>query len=155
MKGELINPFISATISVFQQMANIKLEKAGVSIKDSPVPSNEISIVIGINGFLQGQVVYSLKAHTAQRFAQALVPMGTPITDDLMKASLGELTNIITGQTTIELTGKNRILHITPPTIIVGKSNLVNFVKIQTLAVELGSRVGTIEINIAIKEENS
>ena len=155
MKGELINPFISATVSVFEQMANIRLEKAGVSLKDAPIPSNEISIIIGINGFIQGQVVYSLKAHTAQRFAQAMVPIGTPITDELMRATLGELTNIITGQTTIELSGKNRILHITPPTIIVGKNDIVNFVKLKTIAIELGSRLGTIEINIAIKEENS
>ena len=154
MKGELINPFISATISVFEQMANIRLEKSGVSLKESPVPSNEMSIVIGINGFIQGQVVYSLKAHTAQRFVQAMVPEGTRITEDILKASLGELTNIITGQTTIELSGKNRILHITPPTIIIGKNNIVNFVKLRTIAVELGSRFGTIEINIAIKEEN-
>ena len=153
MKGELINPFISSTISVFEQMANIRLEKAGISLKDSPIPSNEISIVIGINGFIQGQIVYSLKAHTAQRFVQAMVPIGTQITDELIKASLGELTNIITGQTTIELSGKNRILHITPPTIMVGKTSIVNFVKLKTIAVELGSRLGTIEINIAIKEE--
>ena len=155
MKGELINPFISATISVFEQMANIELKKSGVSLKDFPTPSNEIAIIIGINGFIQGQIVYSLKTSTAKSFVQAMVPKETPITEELITASLGELTNIITGQTTIELSGRNRILHITPPTVVIGENNIINFVKLKTITVELSSILGTIEINIAIKEGNS
>lgn len=57
MKAEWINPFISNAIEVFEQMANIKLEKTNLSLKEDPTPSNDISIIVGIAGFIQGQVV--------------------------------------------------------------------------------------------------
>jgi CheY-specific phosphatase CheX len=46
MKAEYINPFISNAIDVFAQLANIKLERADLSVKDDPTPSNDISIIL-------------------------------------------------------------------------------------------------------------
>ena len=154
MKAEWINPFISNAIVVFEQMANIKFEKANLTIKDDPTPSNDISIIVGIAGFIQGQVVYSLKEHTAQRITQALVPDVTTAKIDkaFIESSIAEVANIITGRTTIQLSGQDKILHITPPTIIVGKDYSISFIKLKTIVVNLASRFGTIEVNIAIKE---
>ncbi|HNZ27690.1 MAG TPA: chemotaxis protein CheX [Spirochaetota bacterium] len=153
MKAEWINPFISNAIEVFEQMANIKLEKTNLSLREDPTPSNDISIIVGIAGFIQGQVVYSLKDHTAQRIAQALAPKSTMVIDNaFVESSIAEVANIITGRTTIQLSGQDKILHITPPTIIIGKEYSISFVRLKTIAVNLASRFGTIEVNIAIKE---
>lgn len=152
MKSEWINPFISNAIEVFEQMASIKLERTNLSLKEDPTPSNEISIIVGITGFIQGQVVYSLKAHTAQRIAQAMAPKTATIDSDFIESSIAELSNIITGRTTIQLSGNDKVLHITPPTIIIGKDFSISFVKLKTISVNLSSRFGTIEVNIAIKE---
>lgn len=153
MKAEWINPFISNAIEVFEQMANLKLEKTNLTIKEDPTPSNDISIIVGIAGFIQGQVVYSLKDHTAQRIAQALAPKSTTKIDNaFIESSIAEVANIITGRTTIQLSGQDKILHITPPTIIIGKDYTISFVKLKTIVVNLSSRFGTIEVNIAIKE---
>lgn len=153
MKAEWINPFISNAIEVFEQMANIKLEKTNLSLKEDPTPSNDISIIVGIAGFIQGQVVYSLKGHTAQRIAQALAPKSAMVIDNaFVESSIAEVANIITGRTTIQLSGQDKILHITPPTIIIGKEYSISFVRLKTIAVNLSSRFGTIEVNIAIKE---
>lgn len=153
MKAEWINPFISNAIEVFEQMANLKLEKTNLTVKEDPTPSNDISIIVGIAGFIQGQVVYSLKDHTAQRIAQALAPKSTTKIDAaFVESSIAEVANIITGRTTIQLSGKDKILHITPPTIIIGKDYTISFVKLKTIVVNLSSRFGTIEVNIAIKD---
>jgi len=134
-------------------MANIKLEKTNLSLREDPTPSNDISIIVGIAGFIQGQVVYSLKDHTAQRIAQALAPKSTMVIDNaFVESSIAEVANIITGRTTIQLSGQDKILHITPPTIIIGKEYSISFVRLKTIAVNLASRFGTIEVNIAIKE---
>ncbi|HOJ63518.1 MAG TPA: chemotaxis protein CheX [Spirochaetota bacterium] len=153
MKAEWINPFISNAIEVFEQMANLRLEKTNLTVKEDPTPSNDISIIVGIAGFIQGQVVYSLKEHTAQRIAQALAPKSTTKIDNaFIESSIAEVANIITGRTTIQLSGQDKILHITPPTIIIGKDYTISFVKLKTIVVNLSSRFGTIEVNIAIKE---
>lgn len=153
MKSEWVNPFISNAIDVFEQMANINLERSDLSLKEDPTPSNEISIIIGIAGFIQGQVVYSLKLHTAQRIVQAMAPKTiSKIDNEFIESSIAELANIITGRTTIQLSGQDKVLHITPPTIILGRDFSISFVKLKTISVNLSSRFGTLEVNIAIKE---
>lgn len=155
MKAEWINPFISNAIEVIEQLANIKFEKSELMVKEDTTPSNEITIIIGITGFIQGQVVYSLKDHTAQRIAQSVRPNENIIVDqDFIESSIAEISNIITGRATIELSGKNNILHITPPTIIVGRDYNISFIKLKTISVNLSSRFGTMEVNVAIKQQN-
>lgn len=155
MKVEWINPFIANAISVFEQMANLTFERSNLTLKEDPTPSNDISIIVGITGFIQGQVVYSLKDHTAQRIAQAIAPKSaTKIDSAFIESSIAEVANIITGRTTIQLSGQDKILHITPPTIIIGKNFTISFVKLKTISVNLTSRFGTVEVNIAIKEIN-
>jgi len=155
MKAEWVNPFISNAIGVIEKLANIKFEKTNVTIKDDTVPSNDISIIIGITGFIEGQVVYSLKEHTAQRIAQAVRPNEVVVVDEaFIESSIAEIANIITGRATIELSGDDNILYITPPTIVIGRDYNISFIKLKTISVNLGSRFGTMEVNIAIKPNN-
>ncbi len=157
MKAEWMNPFISNAISVIEKLANIKFEKANIAVKEDTTPTNDISIIIGITGYIEGQVVFSLKEHTAQRIAQAVRPNELIVVDeDFIESSIAEISNIITGRATIELSGDDHIIYITPPTIVMGKDYNITFVKLKTISVNLASRFGTIEINIAMKqnEEN-
>jgi chemotaxis protein CheX len=153
MKAEWINPFIANAIGVIENLANIKFEKTNLQVKDDTTPTNEISIIIGITGFIEGQVVYSLKDHTAQRIAQQVKPNENVVIDSaFIESSIAEIANIITGRATIELSGDDKIIYITPPTIIIGKDYTINFLKLKTISVNLSSRFGTMEVNIAIKQ---
>ena len=152
MKAEWVNPFISNAISVIENLAKIKFEKTNVEIKEDTQPTNDISIIIGITGYIEGQVVYSIKEHTAQRIATAVRPNELVVVDEaFIESSIAEIANIITGRATIELSGDDNIIYITPPTIVIGKDYNITFVKLKTISVKLGSRFGTMEINIAIK----
>jgi len=154
MKAEWINPFIANAIEVIEQLANIKFEKSDMTVKEDTTPTNEITIIIGITGFIQGQVVYSLKDHTAQRIAQSVRPNENIVVDqEFIESSIAEIANIITGRATISLSGKDNILHITPPTIIVGRNYTISFIKLKTISVNLSSRFGTMEVNVAIKQQ--
>ena len=153
MKASWVNPFISNAIGVIEHLAKIQFKKTDIVIKEDATPSNEISVIIGITGFIEGQVVYSLKEHTAERIAQAVKPNEQVKVDaDFIESSIAEISNIITGRATIELSGKDKILYITPPSIIMGKDYSIKFLKSKTISVSLGSRFGTLEVNIAIKE---
>ena len=153
MKAEWVNPFITNAISVLEQLGNIQFKKTDTLVKTNTAPSNEISIIIGITGYIEGQVVYSLKEHTAQRIALEVRPNENILVDsNFIQSSIAEISNIITGRATIDLSGENEIIHITPPTVIIGQNYAINFIKLKTISVNLSSRFGTIEINIAIQE---
>ena len=92
MKAEWVNPFISNAISVFEQMANITFERTNLTLKEDPTPSNDISIIVGITGFVQGQVVYSLKEHTSLRISQAIAPKSAIKVDNaLIESTIAEI----------------------------------------------------------------
>ncbi len=153
MQVEYINPFIVSAIEIFEKVANIELKKSNLKIKKGTKPENEISIVIGVTGGFEGQVVYSFKAHTASRVVSCMMPSANPEKQRAyMESAISSLANMITGRATILLAGRDKVIYITPPYIIIGnKSNDVRFLEYPTLSAEFTSRFGTLEINVAIK----
>ena len=156
IKAEYVNPFISNAIIVFEQLAGIELKKADLKRKPDPSPGNDVSIIVGVAGFIEGQVVYSLKKHTADRIAISMITdTSLHSNQEILKSAIAEIANIITGRATISLSGKDRTLNITPPVVVVGKDYNIELVKLDTIAVYFSSRFGTMEINIALREKSS
>jgi|YNPMSStandDraft_1061717.scaffolds.fasta_scaffold00031_50 chemotaxis protein CheX len=154
IKAEYINPFISNALEVFEQLANIELKKSEVKLKSDPTPGNDVSIIVGVAGFIEGQVVYSLKQYTAERIAMQMITDPKKQQDkEMLKSAIAELANVITGRATINLSGRDKVLSITPPVVIIGKDYNIELVKLETIAAYFTSRFGTIEINIALREK--
>ncbi len=154
IKAEYVNPFISNAIDVFYQLAGVELKKSDLKLKTDPTPGNDVSIIVGVAGFIEGQVVYSLKQHTAERIAQAMITDEKKQGDDmLLKSAIAELANIITGRATIALSGQNKTLSITPPVVVIGNDYNIDLVKLNTIAAYFSSRFGTLEVNIALREK--
>ncbi len=63
-----VNPFVEAAMQVVTQIAGIEVRRGHLSYKAKVEPSFGVSIIIGIYGFLTGQIVYSLDG-TARRAA--------------------------------------------------------------------------------------
>lgn len=153
LKVEYINPFISNAIEVFEQLAGVQLKKADLKLKSDPKPENEVSIIVGVAGFIEGQVIYSFKKHTADRVAMSMISdPAKQKDDDMLKSAIAELANIITGRATIELSGQDKTLSITPPVVVFGKDYNIELVHLHTIAAYFTSRFGTVEINIALRE---
>ncbi|HTZ52855.1 MAG TPA: chemotaxis protein CheX, partial [Spirochaetia bacterium] len=55
-----VNPFVEAAMQVVGQVAGIDVRRGHLAYKARVEPSFGVSIIIGIYGFLNGQVVYSL-----------------------------------------------------------------------------------------------
>ncbi len=151
MQVEYVNPFIIGAIEVFEQIASIELKKQSIALKDDSRPTHEIAIVIGVSGYLEGQVIYSFKEHTAERIVSSMMPNSPPEKQkEYMESAIGSLANMITGRATILLAGKQQVLRITPPAIIIGENMDYKFVTNKTLSVSFTSRFGTTEINVAL-----
>ena len=73
IKAEFINPFLEASTIVFRDVLGLDLIRGKIGIKESPTPSYEIAIVIGIVGSFSGEVVYSMNKDTAYKMARKLV----------------------------------------------------------------------------------
>lgn len=152
IRAEFVNPFIEAASIVFKDVLQLELIRGKLKIKESPAPSFEVAIVIGVIGSYKGEVVYSMNLDAAYKMARKLVPS---LTDDSIKDEykdiIGEIGNMTTGNAVSIFSSSGQFVDITTPNIIETNENTsIKFSKTTTLSLNLYSKLGQMEINIAI-----
>lgn len=154
MEAEYVNPFVEAAVNVIRQVAGVQFRRGRLAYRRDVSPSYDVSIVIGVFGFVSGQVVYSMGTDVAGRLVSKML-QGTSA--DKMKGlfndTLGELANMITGSATSIINNRMDLaLKVTTPAIITGRGISVSFVTKPTISLGLYSQSGPIEINIALEK---
>lgn len=153
MKVEFANIFIRSAVEVFQKEVHTTLSRQALTKKNAPIPSLPVSIVLGITGYLRGQVVYSMDDNFAYAVAHAMLPNKLPVEiRKLTNSAVSEIANIITGQASIALAGEKMKIDLTPPAVFSGRGMQVDFLAIPTISLRLISEIGVLEINIALAE---
>ncbi|HSV94112.1 MAG TPA: chemotaxis protein CheX [Desulfobacterales bacterium] len=152
-----INPFIEAAMKVVKQVAGIDVRRGHLSYKQKVEPTLQVSIIIGIYGFLCGQVVYSLDGHLAEKMVDKLLEGRSPAEKKIMFLdSLGEVANMITGNATVLLNqGPEFSLNITTPAIAAGTNISVHLVPKPALVLGLITVHGPIEISISLEQKDA
>ena len=153
-KAEYVNPFVEAGINVIQEVSGISFRRGHLSFRRNAAPSYDVSIVVGVYGYLSGQVVYSMGKEVAVRLVtKMLAEMGPDKMKELFTDALGELANMITGTATSILNNREDLaLMVTTPAIITGSDINVSFASKPTIVLGLYSQCGPIEINIALEK---
>jgi len=155
INAKYVNPFIQAAMNVIKQVAGIDVRRGHLSYKEKPDPSFGVSIIIGVYGFLTGQVVYSMKQDLAERLVEKmLVGISPGDRKVLFVDTLGELSNMITGNATSILSQeKDFTLKITTPAIATGDNLSISLIPKPALVLGLYTQYGPIEINVALEEQ--
>jgi chemotaxis protein CheX len=152
-----INPFIEAVMKVVQQVAGIEVRRGHLSYKGKMEPSYGVSIIVGLYGFLVGQVVYSLDKGLAEKMVDKLLPTKSPQEKRILFLdTLGEVANMITGHATSALSQtRSEALHITTPAIASGDNLSITLVPKPALILGLYTQYGPIEVSLAVEEKET
>jgi chemotaxis protein CheX len=155
INAKIVNPFIEAGMRVIRQIANMDVRRGHLSYKNQPEPAYGVSIIVGVYGYLTGQVVYSMKTELAQQLVDRMLVGKSPEDKKILFIdTLGELANMITGNATALLNHeKDLSLNITTPAIATGENLSVNLVAKPTLVLGLYSKYGPVEISVALEED--
>ena len=155
MKVEYINAFLNSAAYVLDQFGETSIETGTVSVKDEPIPSFEVGIVLGIVGDLVGEVILSMSQDTARGLAGKMMMMGGPSESlgTMEQSALGEFGNIVSGGALTRLYDGGVKLNISPPIVITGKAVTVQTHKVKTIAVEIKASFGVIETNVGLHEK--
>lgn len=152
INAEYVNPFLEAASAVFKQIMNVDLRRGKMIIKENPEPSHDVAIIIGITGSINGEVVYSMGYNMVQKIAEILTP---GMSEEQVKAEykdiVGELANMITGNAMNLFAYSGKSIDITTPTVVNGEDFTITLVKQTTLAINLYSPMGQLEMNVALK----
>ena len=151
MRAEFINPFVSATVNVFQTMLGTTLTRGAIGVRTADAAPQEVSGLIGLAGSYQGMVVVGLTSPTAMQIAATM--LGSPVTEmnaDVTDA-VGELTNMIVGAAKSKL--EEYKLSIGLPTVISGPSLSIKFPSGSTpLVIPFDSPMGRVSIEVGLVE---
>jgi chemotaxis protein CheX len=155
--AKYVNPFITAGMNVIAQVSGIEIRRGHLSYKDKPDPSHGVSIIVGVYGFLTGQIVYSIKRELADKIVDSMLADSTPQERKVLYIdALGELANMITGNAASLLNQKRDLaLKITTPAIAMGEGLSIKLVSSPTIVLGLYSQFGQVEVSIALKEEET
>lgn len=154
MKAEFINPFVSAAYRVLQTEARCEVKRGTVTIEDSPLISDEVTVLIGVVGRAQGLVLYAMSEKTAKNLVSAMTGEIVPVFDSMVESAVAEMGNVITGLASGELEKAGYPVKIAPPSVVVGKGTAISTLSLRRLVIPLETPLGDITVHVALRESN-
>ena len=152
MKPEVIQAFVGAARDVLAQEMGEPIEPQKVKLQGGPYQTDEVTVIIGLAQDIEGSVILSMSLAMSCNYISSI--MGEPVTelDELAQSGIGELANVIAGRAGIALGEKGHDVVISPPTILIGSKSTLSTLGLQRLVVPVITPMGTIEVQIAAKE---
>ena len=152
MNADYINAVYRGTKAILSSHLEIEVNMLKPKIEQSSVPSNEISVMLGVSGQLSGQIICSVTKETAKKIIGSM--MGGLVIDEIDSmgwSAMQEFGNWVGGSTAIELSKENCIIDVTPPIVTEGETKYRSVKTFITIPLE--TNIGIIDIHISLKEE--
>lgn len=152
----VINPFLEATISTLEMVAQIKLTVGKPFLRENLDFNDEnVLTIVGITGAMKGRVIMALPATNAKNVASNMM-MGMPVDElnEMALSALSELGNMTMGTAATIFSTKNVLIDITPPMIQHGTVKMETFNSQMICVPMLKDGTDFMEINIILKTNN-
>jgi chemotaxis protein CheX len=153
MRVEYINPFVEAAFNVLKEVLNTDVKRGDLYLKSTTMSIMGVAALVGLAGDVEGRVLFDMTKQTALNISGAMNNEEFTQLDELAKATITELANMITAQAVTKLHDLGFKFDLTPPALFSGENMEISNREVEALIVpmELGSH-GKIEINVAIRE---
>ena len=128
LKAEFINPFLEATITVLKTMAGVEPVPGKPFIKKDTAATGDISGVVGMTGEVEGTVCITFSRECILPvISQMLKEEQKEINEDV-KDAVGELTNMISGDSRRRLAETGHHFLGAIPSVISGQGHEVKHI---------------------------
>ena len=158
MRVEYINPFVETSYRVLKEvLGGAEVKRGELSLKSVAMPVMGVAALVGRAGDVEGRVLFDMTYETALNLASKMNGETLTQFDDLAKATISELANLITAQAVTKLHELGFKFDLTPPTLFAGEKMEIAALpgsaqNVEALIVPLISECGEIELNVAIRE---
>lgn len=156
MRVEYINPFVESAYNVLKEVLQEEVVRGELYLKSTSTPVLGVAAIVGLAGDVEGRVLFDMSLETAIKVASKMLTSMDmePIQElnDMGKATITELANMITGQSVTKLHNLGFKFDLTPPAIITGQNMEVSDPDFEALIVPMEVPMGKLEINVAVRE---
>ncbi|MFD2116553.1 chemotaxis protein CheX [Paenibacillus yanchengensis] len=152
MKAEYINPFLEAATGVIEQVIQVRPSTGQLAIQEMVFAKNYTWILIGLNGQLQGEIVFGLSDHVAMHLVSAM--MGGYViheVDEMARSAISELGNMISGNASTLFYNVGIHVDITPPIVVEEVSWIAQYASKRALTIPLMMEgIGDLDLQVII-----
>lgn len=152
MRVEYINPFVESAFNVLKEVLQGDIKRGELYLKSTSMPVMGVAALVGLAGDVEGRVLFDMEKASALKIASAMNGEQLTVMDELVKATITELANMITAQAVTKLHELGFRFDLTPPAIFTGDNMEVSDQDVEALIVPMETPQGKIEINVAIRE---
>jgi chemotaxis protein CheX len=158
MRVEYINPFVEISYKVLQEvLGGAQVTRGQLYLKSTAMPVMGVAALVGLAGDVEGRVLFDMTTDTALKIASKMNNEDLAVFDDLAKATISELANLITAQAVTKLHELGFKFDLTPPALFAGEKMEIAALgntseNVEALIVPLITEFGKVEINVAIRE---
>lgn len=158
MRVEYINPFVETSYRVLKEvLEGADVKRGDLYLKSTAMPVMGVAALVGLAGDVEGRVLFDMSYETALNVASKMNAETMTKFDDMAKATISELANIITGQAVTKLHELGFKFDLTPPALFAGENMEIAALggtteSVEALIVPLVTDCGKIEVNVAIRE---
>jgi chemotaxis protein CheX len=147
--ARLVVHFVTSIQEVLRTMAGVAVTVGTPALKKDPIPSYDVSGIIGFSGEFVGSMVLSFQQATAVAIASSFA--GVPIAPDSpdFADAVGELANMIAGSAKASFGGGT---NISVPSIILGSGHTVaRLHDVPCLVIPCHTSAGEFAVEVNIK----
>lgn len=152
MRVEYINPFVEAAYNILCEVLGDEVQRGGIYLKSTSMPVMGVAALVGLAGDVEGRVLFDMSLDTAMKIASKMNMEELPAFDELAKATITELANLITAQAVTKLHDLGFKFDLTPPALFTGEKMEISDHEVEALIVPMQTAQGKIEVNVAIRE---
>jgi len=152
MRVEYINPFVESAFNVLKEVLAGEVKRGELYLKSTSIPVMGVAAIVGLAGDVEGRVLFDMDKPTALKVASVMNGEELKVMDELVKATITELANMITAQAVTKLHELGFKFDLTPPAIFTGENMEVSDQDVEALIVPMETAQGKLEINVAIRE---
>jgi chemotaxis protein CheX len=151
MKMELIQPFINAADAVLSQGLKSPTSIGNLSMEQEAYRRKGVAAVVALTGDIEGRIVFDLDPEAAVRVASCLAGAELPESDDLIRETVCELANQVTGNAVTALNDQGFRFRVHPPVLHTSEHGPSNSEDTEALVICFETGSGSVFMNIALR----
>ena len=151
MKMELIQPFINAADAVLAQGLQCPTSIGYLSMEEEAYRRKGVAAEISLTGDIEGRIILDLAPQTAVRVASYYAGAEVPETDDLVRETVCELANQITGNAVTALNDQGFHFRVHPPAMHTSEHGDKSSEDTEALVICFETAIGNVFMNISLR----
>ncbi|MDI6762185.1 MAG: chemotaxis protein CheX [Thermodesulfobacteriota bacterium] len=152
MKVELINPFLEATVSVLKTMASLIPVPGKPYIKKGGTATGDVSGIVGITGDTEGSICITFSRECILLIISQMLGENQLEINDEVKDAVGELTNMISGDSRRRLEEMGHHFQGAIPSVISGRGHEIRHItKGPILSIPFNTHAGSFTVEVCLK----